>query len=134
MGIYTLLTDIVLCLAKDQFMLGIETIKTVVALNGLFEKKINIIHFLWKLISSVQFSHSVMSNSLWPHESQHARPPCPSQTLGVYSNSCSSSILGTYRPGDFLFQYPIILPSHTVHGVLKARILKWFAIPFSSES
>ena len=40
--------------------------------------------------------------------------------------------LGTYRPGEFLFQYPIILPFHTVHGVLKARILKWFAIPFSS--
>ena len=30
------------------------------------------------------------------------------------------------------FQYPIVLPFHTVHGVLKARILKWFAIPFSS--
>ena len=44
----------------------------------------------------------------------------------------SSSILGTYRPGEFIFQYPIILPFHTVHGVLKARMLKWFAIPFSS--
>ena len=33
---------------------------------------------------------------------------------------------------DVLFQYRIILPFHTVHGVLKARILKWFAIPFSS--
>ena len=43
----------------------------------------------------------------------------------------SSSILGTYRPGEFLFQYPIILPFHTVHGVLKARILNDFAIPFS---
>ena len=31
-------------------------------------------------LSSVQFSHSVMSNSLWPHEPQHARPPCPSPT------------------------------------------------------
>ena len=41
--------------------------------------------------SSVQFSHSVVSNSLRPHESQHARPPCPSQTLAVYSNSCPSS-------------------------------------------
>ena len=40
--------------------------------------------------------------------------------------------MGTYQPGEFIFQYPIILPSHTVHGVLKARILKWFAIPFSS--
>ena len=37
-------------------------------------------------ISSVQFSHSIMSYSLWPHESQHARPPCPSPTPGVYSN------------------------------------------------
>ena len=38
--------------------------------------------------SSVQFSHSVVSNSLWPHELQHARPPCPSPTPTVYSNSC----------------------------------------------
>ena len=41
--------------------------------------------------SSVQFSHSVMSDSLQPHESQHVRPPCPSTTLGVHSNSCPSS-------------------------------------------
>ena len=37
--------------------------------------------------SSVQFSRSVVSNSLRPHESQHARPPCPSPTPGVYLNS-----------------------------------------------
>ena len=41
--------------------------------------------------SSVQFSRSVMSDSLWPHESQHAGPPCPSPTPGVHSNSCASS-------------------------------------------
>ena len=41
--------------------------------------------------SSVQFSRSGVSNSLWPHEPQHARPPCPSPTPGAYSNSCSSS-------------------------------------------
>ena len=40
---------------------------------------------------SVQFSCSVMSNSLWPHESQHSRPPCPSPTPGVYSDSRPSS-------------------------------------------
>ena len=40
---------------------------------------------------SVQFSHLVVSDSLWPHESQHARPPCPSQTPRVYSNSHQSS-------------------------------------------
>ena len=41
--------------------------------------------------SSVQFSPSVMSDSLRPHESQHARSPCPSPTPRVYSNSCPSS-------------------------------------------
>ena len=42
----------------------------------------------YKLFSSVQFSRSVVSDSLRPHESQHARPPCPSPTPGVHSNSC----------------------------------------------
>ena len=42
-------------------------------------------------ISSVQFSHSVLSDSLRPHEPQHTRPPCPSPTPRVYSNSCPSS-------------------------------------------
>ena len=46
---------------------------------------------LFFTISSVQFSRSAVSNSLWPHESQHTRPPCPSQTPGVYSNLCPSS-------------------------------------------
>ena len=41
--------------------------------------------------SSVQFSCSVVSASLWPHWLQHARPPCPSPTPGVYSNSCPLS-------------------------------------------
>ena len=43
------------------------------------------------IYSSVRFSLSVVSNFLRPHESQHARPPCPSPTPGVYSNSCPSS-------------------------------------------
>ena len=42
-------------------------------------------------LSSVQFSHSVVSDSLWPHESQHTRPPCPSPTPGVYPNPCPLS-------------------------------------------
>ena len=41
--------------------------------------------------SSVQFNHSVVSDSLWSHESQHARPPCPSPTPGVHSDSRPSS-------------------------------------------
>ena len=42
-------------------------------------------------INSVQFRRSVVSDSLWPHESQHTRPPRPSPTPGVHSNSCPSS-------------------------------------------
>ena len=42
-------------------------------------------------LSSVQFSRSVVSNSLQPHRLQHARLPCPSPTPGVYSNSCPLS-------------------------------------------
>ena len=42
-------------------------------------------------IRSDQISHSVVSDSLRPHESQHARPPCPSPTPGVHSDSCPSS-------------------------------------------
>ena len=41
--------------------------------------------------SSVQFSCSVVSDSLWPQGLQHARPPCPSPTPGVCSNSCPLS-------------------------------------------
>ena len=40
---------------------------------------------------SVQFSSSVLSDSLWPHESQHTRPPGPSPTPGVYPNPCPLS-------------------------------------------
>ena len=42
--------------------------------------------FKW-LFSLVQFSHSVVSHSLWPHESQHTRPPCPSPSPGVHTDS-----------------------------------------------
>ena len=43
------------------------------------------------IFSSVQFSHSVVSDSLRPHESQHTKPHCPSPTPGVHSDSHSSS-------------------------------------------
>ena len=44
-----------------------------------------------KCSSPLHFSHSVMSNSLQPHEPQHTRHPCPSPTPGVYPNSCPLS-------------------------------------------
>ena len=46
---------------------------------------------LYIKFSSVQFSHSVVSDSMRPYESQQARPPCPPQIPGVYSNSCPLS-------------------------------------------
>ena len=49
--------------------------------------------YLWSNASfgSIQFSRSVVSNSLQPHESQHARPPCPSPSPGIHSDSYPSS-------------------------------------------
>ena len=48
-------------------------------------------HFSRCSINSVQFSHPVLSNTLQPRESQHARPPCPSPTPRVYPSLCPSS-------------------------------------------
>ena len=50
----------------------------------------NCLHFS-QVSSSVQFSRSVMSDSLQPHEPQHARPPCPTPALRVHPNPCPSS-------------------------------------------
>ena len=47
--------------------------------------------YLVNILYSVQFSRSVMSNPLWPHELQHTRLPCPSPTPRVYPNSCPLS-------------------------------------------
>ena len=56
-----------------------------------FPSGISFIYLLLLQFSSVQFSHSVMSDSLRPHELQHARPPCPSPTPGVHPNPCALS-------------------------------------------
>ena len=75
------------------------------------------------LVSVTSHIHNWVLFLLWLH---------PFILSGVLSPLISRSISGTYWPGEFPFQYPVVLPFHTVHGVLKARILKWFAIPFSS--
>ena len=65
-------------------------------------------------ISSVQFSRSVVSDSLRPHESQHTRPPCPSPFPGVHSDSrpssqwCHPAISSSVNP---FFSYPQSLPA-----------------------
>ena len=57
----------------------------------------------------VQFSHSVMSNSLWPNELQHTRPPCPSPTPGVHTNS--SPLSWWCHPAIILCCPLLLLPS-----------------------
>ena len=85
--------------------------------------------------SSAQFSRSVMSDSLWHHELQHARPPCPSPTPGVHSNSgpssrwCHPAISSSVVPFSFcpnpsqhqgLFQW--VNSSHEVAKVLEFQL------------
>ena len=71
---------------------------------------------------SVQFSRSVVSDSLQPHESQQARPPCPSPTSGVHSNSCPSSHLILSHP---LFLLPPIPPSIRVFSNESTLPMRW---------
>ena len=60
--------------------------------------------FIW---GSVQFSCSVMSNSLWPHELQHARPPCPSPTPGVHANPVYTELVMSFN--HLIFCCPLLL-------------------------
>ena len=71
-------------------------------------------------LSSVQFSRSVVSDSLRPHESQHARPPCPSPTPQLSPTLCNPV---DCRP-----------PCSSVRRILQARILEWVAMPSSRGS
>ena len=87
---------------------------------------------------SVQFSHSVVSDSLRPHESQHTRSPCPSPTPGVYPNPF-------HRVGDVIHpSHPLLSPSppapnpsqhwglfqwvNSLHEVVKVLEFQWFPI------
>ena len=60
--------------------------------------KVLVFTFVISCFSSVQFNHSVMSDSLRPHESQHAKAPCSSPTPRVYPNSCPSSHFSYLEP------------------------------------
>ena len=104
---------------------------------------------LW-LELSVQFSHSVVSDSLWPHEPQNARPPCPSPTPGVHPNPCplsqwchptiSSSVIlfsscPQYFPASESFQMSQLFASggesigvSASASVLPMNIQDWFAL------
>ena len=103
--------------------------------------------------SSIQFSHSVVSDSLWPHWLQHARPPCPSLTPRVYSNSCplsqgchptiSSSAVpfsshlqsfpasGSFQESVLRIRWPSIGVSAST-SVLSMNIQDWFSLRLTS--
>ena len=86
---------------------------------------------------SVQFSCSVVSDSLRPHESQHARPPCPSPTPGVHSNS--TSIESVMPSSHLILCHPLLLlppipPSVRVfsnESTLRMRWPKYWSFSFS---
>ena len=88
-------------------------------------------------INSVQFSHSVVSNSLQPRESQHARPPCPAPSPRVHSNSTSIKLV--MPPSHLilccpLFLLPPIPPSIRVfsnESTLHMRWPKYWSFSFS---
>ena len=85
--------------------------------------------------SSFQFSRSVVSDSLRPHESQHARPPCPSPTPGVHSDSCPSSQWCCYlvakRWPSFAIPWTIACQASLSVGF--SRWEYWSGLPFPSS-
>ena len=103
---------------------GWKTSVPLITLQYLFINKST--YMAWEKFSSVWFTGSVMSNSLWPHEVQHARPPCPSPTPGVYPNSCPlvmpSNHLMLCRP---LLLLPSIFPSIRVFSNESALSIRW---------
>ena len=105
-------------------------------MSGILKEEERTNFFCLHSFSSVQFSHSVMSDTLRPHELEHPRPPCPSSTPGVYPNSCPSSQYAIQhlilcRP---LFLLPPIPPSIRVfssESTLHMRWLKYWSFSFS---
>ena len=97
-------------------------------------------HFLSFLkghAGSVQFSHSVVSDSLRPHESQHARPPCPSPTPGVHpdlrpsSQWCHPAISSSVVPFSSCHQSLPASESFSNESTLCMRWPKYWSFSFS---
>ena len=92
--------------------------------------------FFFVIMQMHQFNRSVVSNCLQPHGLQHARPPCPSPTPRVYSNSC---LLGLVMPFNHLILcHPLLLSSlspsimvFSKESVLRIRWSKYWSFSFS---
>ena len=86
----------------------------------------------WKVgLISVQFSHSVVSDSLRPHESQHTRPPCPSPTPGVHPNPCPFNHLILCRPLLLLPPIPLSIRVFSNELTLRMGWPKYWSFSFS---
>ena len=92
------------------------------------ESRFSFLKTFWLiLITSVQFSCSVMSNSLWLHESQHTRPSCPSPTARVHTKPCP---LRRWCHPTIIFCHPLLLlpsifPSIGVFSKESALHIRW---------
>ena len=85
-----------------------------------FSVKLFITPLIFIFITSNQISHSVVSDSFQPHESQHTRPPCPSPTPGVHSNfTLSIPSTGRYLHNKQELQTTSIQKGHPKHSILK---------------
>ena len=75
--------------AREMIILSPSFYRDDIEVQGDLVNYCGLSHRIWSMILHwVQFSHSVVSDSLRPHEPQHTRPPCPSPTAGVYPNPC----------------------------------------------
>ena len=110
---------------------------------------IELLWITWSPVCSVQFSHSVVSDSLGPHGLQDTRLSCPSPTPGAYSNSCPSSwwchliissFIKSVMPSNHLILcHPLLLPSSILPSirvfsnvsVLRIRWPKYWSFSFS---
>ena len=94
-------------------------------------------YIMVRIKCSVQFSFSVVSNSLQPHGLQHSRPPCPSPTPGVYSNSSIELVM----PSNHLIfcrplRPPSIIPSIRVfsnESAVRIRCPKYWSFSFNNS-
>ena len=94
---------------------------------------------------SVQFSHSVMSDSLRPHESQHTRPPCPLPTPGVHSDSrpssqwCHPAISFSVIPFSCPQSFPASGGVHAIKSIiyniygLQSSCVSFFSLSFTAN-
>ena len=86
--------------------------------------------YVYCLFSSVQFSRSVVSDSLRPHEAQHARPPCPSPAPGVHPNPCHPAISSSVVPFSSCPQ-PLPASVFSNESTLHMKWPKYWSFSFS---